>query len=165
MYTYDVGMSRNGCRVYANIINSEAGKYFSRQPYLVRIVQDILVSLDLLGEELVIAHDMGRNIGNTNIVATGEKDTIFYARLPKRDNCLRFVKNRSMEPSSKLVVMLRQDTEGSYEITKVWIGPLYPPFPDAEDAVLDSKPYWQTHALVAGSETIDPKTVTRVCPY
>jgi hypothetical protein len=165
MYTYVVGRSQNGSDVYTNIITSAAGRYFNRSPYLIRIVKDIVESLNLSEPTIMITRDMGRNIGNTNIVATGEKDTIYYARPPKRSNSLRFVKNRSLAPSSELAVILRRDADGNYEVANVWIGPPCPPFPDADDANQESEAYWRTHALVAGSETIDLQTVTGVCPY
>lgn len=165
MYTYDVGMSKNGQRVYANIIHSSAGRYFSRQPYLVRLVRDMLALADLSKPVLSLSYDMGRVIGNTNIVATEAKDSIYYASPPKQANFLRFVKNRSMESSSQLTIVLKRDADTNYEIVDVWIGPLYPPFPDAANATSESKQYWQGHALTAGSEPINLQSLTTVCPY
>lgn len=165
MYTYVVGMSQNDRQVYTNIIGSVAGRYLSRQPHLIRMIKDFLESSALAGKLVTLSHDMGKVIGNTNIVATEGKDSIYYARQPKRTNMLRFVKNRSMEPSKVLTIVLQQDDEGNYELVNVWVGPSYPPFPDAADAVAESKVYWQTHALVGGTEPIDLQSVTRECPY
>lgn len=165
MYKYVVGVSQNGREAYINIISSAAGRYFSRQPYLFHIVKDILEPLKLTKPVVRLSHDMGRKIGNTNIVVTKDSDAVYYARQPKQSSMLRFVKNHSMVQSSELAVILERDKNGNYEITNVWIGPLCPPFPDAEDATPESKDYWQTHALVAGSETIDLQTVTRERPY
>ncbi len=163
-YTYTIGISRNGRQAYVGIINSPAGRYFGRQPYLLSVVKDLLLTLDLAGSNVITCQDMGRAIGNTHIVATNAKDAVFYARPPKKTNSLRFVKNRSMEPSRELSLVLRQDNDGDYEIVNIWIGPLYPPFPDADDANNDSKAYWQHHAFTAGSEPIDLQTVTRIAP-
>ena len=165
MYTYIVGESRNGRQVYVSIINSAAGRYFARQPHLVGIAKTVVEMLNLTGSELSITQDIGRNIGNTNIVTTDDKDTIFYARLLKKSQTLRFVKNRSMELSSELSITLLEDSEGNYELIDAWIGPACPPFPDASNAHADSKTYWLSHALTAESEHVDPHSMTRVCPY
>jgi len=164
-YTYNVGVSQNGQRVYVGIIGSAAGSYLSRQPHLVSIVKDLLLTLNLTRPKIVVSQDMGLAVGNTHIVATDIKDTIFYAHPHKKANNLRFVKNRSMESSREVSVVLEQDSDGDYELMNVWIGPLYPPFPDAEDATDDSEAYWQSHAFTAGSEPIDLQTVTTKRPY
>jgi len=166
VYSFVVGVSANDHQVYTNIINSAAGYSFSRQPHLVSLAKDIIESLELTDVVIRMTHDMGRTIGNTNIVTTGDKDTIFYAqRLKRGDSVLRFVKNRSMEPSSELSIVLRKDGDGDYELTDVWIGPACPAFPGSADEGEDSKVYWQTHALTADSESISSQSVTSVCPY
>lgn len=165
MYTYVVGVSRNDRQVYVSIINSAAGRYLGRQPYLVGIAKAVVETLNLTKKELIITQDVGRTIGNTNIVATGVKDSIFYARQPKQVYTSRFVKNRSMEPSSELSIILVEDGEGNYELVNVWIGPACPPFPDAPNALESSKTYWLNHALTAGSELIDLQSATNACPY
>lgn len=165
LYTQNVGISRNGMQVYTGIINTKASRCFSRQPYLMSIVKDVLRMIDLEGVAVTLSQDIGRSIGNTHIVATKDKDTIFYARPPKKTNSLRFVKNRSMESSQELSLVFEQDSDGDYELTNLWIGPLYPPFPDEDNANEESVSYWKTHAFTAGSELIDLQTVTSICPY
>ena len=165
MYSIAVGTSANNHQVYANIINSAAGRCFSRQPYLVSLAKVIVESLELIDSTMHVTRDLGRTIGNTNIVTTKDKDLIFYAQRLKQSDVLRFVKNRSMEPSSELSIILRKDSDGNYELTDVWIGPACPSFPGAADESEDSKTYWQTHALTAGSESISLQSVTNVCPY
>lgn len=165
MYSYAIGVSANGHRVYTNIINSAAGRCFSRQPHLVSLVKDIVESLELTDATMHVTHDLGRTIGNTNIVVTQDKDLIFYAQRPKQSDILRFVKNRSMEPSSELSIVLHRDSDSDYELMDVWIGPACPSFPGAADESKSSKTYWQTHALTAGSESISLQSVTSVCPY
>jgi len=165
VYSFVVGVSANDHQVYTNIINSAAGYSFSRQPHLVSLVKGIVESLELTDVVIRVTHDMGRTIGNTNIVTTGDKDIIFYAQRLKRSGVLRFVKNRSMEPSSELSIVLRKDGDGDYELTDAWVGPACPAFPGAADESEDSKTYWQTHALTADSESISLQSVTSVCPY
>src|SRR6185437_10264535 len=165
MYSFAIGVSANDHQVYTNIINSAAGRCFSRQPHLVSLAKGVIESLMLSDSTMRVTYDLGRTIGNTNIVATREKDVIFYAQRLKQNDVLRFVKNRSMEPSSELSIVLHQDDEGNYELTDAWIGPACPSFPGSVDESKDSKTYWQTHALTAGSESISAQSITSICPY
>ena len=165
MYSLAVGTSANGHQVYMNTISSAAGRCFSREPHLIRIAKAVVESLELAGCDVCLTRDIGRVIGNTNIVATKDSDQIFYAQQPKGNNVLRFVKKRSMEPSSELSLILQVDAEGNYEVTDAWIGPACPPFPGTNGATIASKAYWQDHALTAGSEPISLQSVTSVCPY
>lgn len=165
MYSFVIGTSANNRQVYTKIINSDAGRCFSRQPHLVSLAKSVVESLDLTDSVMRVTHDMGRTIGNTNIVATKDTDHIFYAQRPKQSNALRFVKHRMMEPSSELSIVLQRDSDGNYELTDAWVGPACPPFPGAADERADSKAYWQTHALTAGSESISLQSVTTTCPY
>lgn len=164
-YTYTAGISQNGREVYVKIINSTAARYFSRQPYLLGVVKEALLTLDLAEPAVSVALNMGRAIGNTHIVSTGAKDSIFYAHPPKKAYSLRFVKNRSLESSPELSLILERDSDGDYEIVNAWVGPLYPPFPDDDGATNESKAYWQTHAFTAGSEPVDLRTITAKQPY
>jgi hypothetical protein len=165
MYKYVVGTSQNGLEIYTNIINSAAGRYFSRRPHLIKLAKDIIELVDMKGPTIALSSDFGRIIGNTNIVNTDDNDTVFYAHAPKKASVQRFVKNRSMDPSQELALVLKRDAEGNYEIVDAWIGPLCPPFPGSDGATTESKAYWDTHALVAGSETIDMSSISRVSPY
>lgn len=165
MYSFAIGTSANDHQVYTNIINSAAGRCFSRQPHLVSLAKGMVESLELTDSTIRVTHDLGRTIGNTNIVATRDKDQIFYAQRHKQSDILRFVKNRSMEPSSELSIILHMDSDGNYELTDAWIGPACPAFPGSAEQSDDSRMYWQTHALTADSESISSQSITSVCPY
>lgn len=165
MYIYAVGVSRNGRQVYVSIINSSAGRYFSRQPYLIAIAKGVVETLELAEKELSITQDVGHTIGHSNIVATNDEDSIFYACLLKQTQMMRFARNRSMELSRELSITLNEDGEGNYELTDAWIGSAHPPFPSAPNANNNSKAYWLNHALTDGSERIDLHSRTSVYPY
>ncbi|HUD81109.1 MAG TPA: hypothetical protein VMR08_00570 [Patescibacteria group bacterium] len=165
MYRYSITESPKGYEVYVNLITSSAGRYISRQPYLINMIKEVLVPMKLTGAEISIEHDMGRVIGNTDIVATGEKDVIFYAQPYKKTVFSRYVKNHSQLPSKTLTILLVQDENGDYELTDTWIGPCSPPFPGDKKETSRSKSYWETHALVLDTQTIQSKTLTKVCPY
>ncbi|MEO8863096.1 MAG: hypothetical protein ABI354_02120 [Candidatus Saccharimonadales bacterium] len=165
MYKYVIIKSDKGPGVYVNLINSPAGHYLSRQPYVINLLKEILPGIKLKGEYISIEHDMGRTIGNTDIVETSEKDTIFYALPYKKDVFSRFAKNRYPIPSHKLSLVLHRDGDGSYELHDTWIGPCTPPFPGAENEKDNSKEYWENHAYVQDAQAIQSKTITKTCPY
>jgi hypothetical protein len=165
MYKYVVAKSKNGVEVYVDLISSSAGHYLSRQPYVIGLISEVISPMRLTDPEIRIEQDMGRVIGNSDVVKTSDKDTVFYAKPPKKTVFSRYVKNRAMSPSDKLTIALDQDTDGNYEILDIWIGPSKPPFPGDTKEAPDSKQYWETHALVADTQVFQPKTITKVCPY
>lgn len=165
MYKYAIAYSSRGYEVYVNLITSAAGQYLSHQPYIINLIKEALATAKLSGSHIALEHDMGRVIGNTDIIETTEKDTIFYALPYKKNVFSRYVKNRYLTPSHILTIILKQDDEGNYEITNTWIGPCSPPFPGDKDATDLSKVYWQTHALVQDAHIVQSKTITKVCPY
>lgn len=165
MYRYSITESPNGYVVYVNLITSSAGHYLSRQPYLINMIKEVLATTQLRGSVVSIEHDMGRVIGNTDIVSTSEKDVIFYAQPYKKTVFSRYVKNHSQLPSKNLTIILERDEAGNYELIDTWIGPCSPPFPGDKNETSKSKTYWETHALVLDTQSIQSKTLTKVCPY
>jgi len=165
MQRYTITMVRNGVEVYVNLISSTAGARLNRQPYLLRLIEESLKSHQLKGPEVTIEQDMDRLIGNTNIVETSDKDTIFYAQAHKKANFSRYVKNRYLAPSRYITVLLERDDKGDYEVKDVWIGQFAPPFPGDEQETDLSKSYWENHALVMDTNDIQSKTITKICPY
>ena len=165
MYKYVISRSLGGYEIYVNLIASNAGQYLSRHPYIINLIKEVLVPMKLKSSEVTIERDMGRIIGNTDIIETTEKDTIFYAQPTKKSVFSRYAKNRYPSPSRSLTIVLKKDEEGNYELEETWIGPHTPPFPGDENATDKSKPYWQTHALVQDAQTVQAKTITKVCPY
>ncbi|HVC35885.1 MAG TPA: hypothetical protein VNE40_00355 [Candidatus Dormibacteraeota bacterium] len=165
MYRYVVAESPDGYQVWVNLITSSAGRYISRQPHLITLIKEVLAPMSLSGSRVSIERDMGRVIGNTDIVETSEKDSIFYAQPYKMNVFSRYVKNRFSPPSHKLTLIIQQDNEGNYELTDTWIGPCSPPFPGDIKETTKSKLYWASHALVSDAQIVQAKTITKVCPY
>lgn len=165
MYKFLLSKPDNESEVYVNLISSSAGRYLSRRPYVIRLITELLQSLDLNGERIVVERDLGRNIGTTDIVSTSDKDTIYYAQPAKTQVFSRFAKNRYPQPSQMLTVIFTQDNDGSYQVLDTWIGDASPPFPGDEHETTDSKKYWQTHALVQDAQAVQSKSITRDCPY
>jgi hypothetical protein len=165
MYRYIVTESPGGYEVYVNLISSSAGHYLSRHPYVIRLIKEVIGPMKLTKSRMIIERDMGRIIGNTDIVETKDDDTIFYAQPNKKSVFSRYAKNRNPLPSRKLTIMLQKDSKGNYEVFDTWIGPSTPPFPGDENETAKSKQYWATHALANDSQSIQTKTITKICPY
>ncbi len=165
MYRYIITLTRNSQTVYVNLITSSAGHYLNRQPYVINLIRDVLKPMKLSGARLSIERDMGRVIGNTDIVETSETDNIFYAQPVKKTFFSRYAKNRLPSPSHKLTIILEKDSNGDYEIVNTWIGPCSPPFPGDVNETVKSRTYWENHALVLDVQGVQPKTITKTCPY
>lgn len=165
MYKYVITESPSGYEVYVNLITSSAGQYISRQPHVITLMKEVLDAKTLTGLHVAIEHDMGRVIGNSNIVETTDKDTIYYAKAFKKSVFSRYAKNRNPAPSNVLTIILERDADGGYEIHDTWIGPYSPPFPDIDNMAAKSITYWENHALAQDEHAIQAKTITKVCPY
>lgn len=165
MYRHFIIELPNHREVYVNLISSPAGHYLSRQPYVINLIKEVLGTMRLKDTSVSIEHDMGRVIGNTDIIETSEKDAIIYAQPHKQSTYARYAKNRTLSPSRILTIIMEQDEDGNYELFNTWIGPFSPPFPGDEKATKTSKSYWESHALVMDQQVIQTKTITKVSPY
>jgi hypothetical protein len=165
MYKYVIAAIDQDHDVYVNLISSSAGHYLSRRPYVIGLIKELITLQELRNERTIIVQNMGRNIGTTDIVSTSTNDSIYYAQPVKTEAYSRFAKNRYPQPSDTLTVIVEQDTEGNYEVSDTWIGPYCPAFPGDEHETADSKSYWQTHALVHDAQTIQSRSITKLCPY
>lgn len=165
MHKYLLVESPNGYDVYVNLISSLAGTYLSRHPYVIGLMKEVLAPMKLRGATVSIEHDMGRIVGNTDIVETTDKDTIYYAMPYKKTVFFRYAKNRHPSPSKCLTIILHKDKDGNYEVSNTWVGPFVPPFPGDENATPKSMAYWETHAMAPDVHDIQSKTITRDCPY
>ncbi len=165
MNKHIITQSPEGYEVYVNLIGSDAGHYLSRQPYVINLIKEAIVSVPIKGKRMVIDHDMGRPIGNTDIVETTDKDSVFYAMPVKKSVYGRYAKNRYPSPSNNLAIIIEKDADGNYEVVNTWIGPMSPPFPGDEHATSKSVSYWSNHALVQDSAVVQSRSITKDSPY
>lgn len=163
--THLVTTTSNNVSIYVNLTHSPAGARISRQPHLLNLLKEALAPLELTDTEIYIEHDMGRVIGNSEIVATTDKDSIVYARRPKSQTYIRLVKNRQFLPTNYLTIVLKQMDNGDYDLVDIWPGHKAPPFPDEEHATKDSQAFWADHAIVLDGQPIQAGTLTKDCPY
>lgn len=105
-------------------------------------------------------------VGETVCVPTTDADEIVWAKRPKRFGHSRFVKNRKPEPCDKVVVILKKDDfEDYYVLITAFIGHRPEPEPWDRNANGNSLTFWNSRALVWGSEPTIPGTETNVCPW
>jgi hypothetical protein len=162
---HPIAHTRNGMAVYADLLQSPAAAHIAHQPYLLGLVKELVGQISATGKEVRIDRDMGRSIGYSSLVETTEKDTILYAQLSRGSAFTRFVKNGEPLSTQYLSIVLRRDEDGEYELHDTWLGRLTPPLPGSDNEASASKTYWATHALVFGNHSVQPRSVTKVCPY
>jgi hypothetical protein len=96
-------------------------------------------------------------IGENYCVETHTSDEILYAQRPKRFGKTRFVKNRTPEPTSQLTVVLKKERD-AYVVISAYLGSQAGPEPWSKFADEQSIAFWNTHALVWGSQETIPGT-------
>ncbi len=144
---------------------------------IAHLLPDALSRIDSESRQFLIEEvDFGRIVGETICVPTGPGDEIVFAQRPKLFGYSRFVKNRTPEPCTKVVVILkRDDYEDYYILITAFVGqrPQPEPWdrrnfvqqPDPRDAERLAREFWSSHALVWGQEEVVPGTETTVCPW
>lgn len=162
---HPIGQTSNGIAVHVDLIRSQAAKHIAQQPHLLNLIAEALEQITLSGTDAKIEHDMGRVIGYNFVVKTTESDGVFYAQLLRDDTYTRFVKNGKPLPTQYLSMVLCRDEDGVYELNDAWIGRMSPPRPGTVDETAESKPYWSAHAIILGNESLQLRTITKVCPY
>ena len=160
--------SANGKDVYYEPEHSHAATHFAEAPQLRALTQEIIARTSLDGDKPILFDtDMGRTVGNTDLVENRPGDVIVFARRRNRgDIYTSFNKTQSPQPCSVVSVAFKYLEDNTYELASAWIGPLdSPSFPGEPEATPDSKAYWLAHSLVWGTQEIQPGTETSVCPW
>ncbi len=161
---HHVGQTRNGIPVYVDLITSYAAKRIALQPSLLILAKEALRKKSPRGPSITVEYDMGRPIGYSSIVDTGEKDAVFYAQLLQDDVYTRFVKSGKPTATQYLTLRLTNDGE-AYHLHDIWIGKVAPPRPGASDEAPESKDFWTSHAFVFANQQLKMRTTTKECPY
>lgn len=118
-------------------------------------------------------------VGETSCVVTSSQDEVIYAQRPKRGGLTRFVKNRKAESCNSVVVVLKKGDQGQfhgtyYVLVTAYIGvPVVEPWDERsfsqqsnpDLARQQSREFWETHALVWGSQEVVLGSETSVCPW
>ena len=165
MQQYEISILSNDAKLYVDMISSPAGHYLNRRPYIINILKELIKTGKIVPRAGSQEIDTDRIIGNTDIIDTTDKDIIYYAKPYKKNYFIKFAKNRYPLPSTKLSIILKKDCDNNYLLQDVWIGSLYPKFPDDQAASSESILYWNSHALAQDSKNIQSSTITKICPY
>lgn len=134
---------------------------------VARLLPEALARITAGGRSFITEEvDFGRPVGETICVVTRPGDQIVYAQRPRRFGLTRFVKNRKAEPCSAVTIILKKDDrEDYYILITAFVGHRPEPEPWDRNANGNSLAFWNSHALVWGSEPTIPSTETDVCPW
>jgi len=161
-----LGKSKNGIEVYFDPLSSHATTHFADAPQLKELVKEIVTTTILDADEMLFDTEMGRIVGNTDLVENEQGDEIVYAKRKNRDIYTSFNKTKLPQPCSTVALGLAKQQNGSYELLSAWVGSVdSPPFPGDEKETPESKPYWMSHSLAWGTQKIQPGTETTTCPW
>lgn len=161
-------LSANGKRVVFEPITSHTATHFKDTPQLRNLIMGLLCSTNLEGDLVAKDIDMGKIIGNSDVVKIDQTDDVIYAMRKNRNDqgYVPFTKSRTSEPSSLISMYLTKIDSETYLLASAWIGSYeLPKFPQMKDATSESIPYWTNHAFVWGSQEIIPGSVQRTCPW
>ncbi len=160
--------SANSKSVMYNPVNSHTARHFKDAPRLKGLIEELLSQMVLKGDLIAKDVDMGRMIGNSDVVEIDESDEIIYAMRKSREDqgYVPFTKSRNPQPSQFISIYLVRKDSNTYELSSAWIGEYESPaFPQMNNASADSIPYWEKHAFAWGSQEIIPGTEITNCPW
>lgn len=160
--------SRSGKKVMIDLDNSHAATHLKEQPNLLELVKRIISNTDLpeIDDKFYsFETDTGYTIGEMDLVETDNNDEIIYAKRKNRNNFTRFVKNKPRPKTSFVSIVIKKNDNETLELWSAWIGRLVPPFPGDEHEQPESKSFWEKHALVWGTQAIEPGTETSEKPW
>lgn len=121
-----------------------------------------------IGTATILTIDFDRIIGKCECVETTDADEIVYAIRCERDRHMRFVKNREMEDTSELTLVLFQHAD-HWKLVSGWFGgraAREPQDPNSSPKErIEAYDFWSKHALVWGCQRIREETITETCPW
>jgi hypothetical protein len=165
MIKHPITSTNAGDEVFVDLIKSPAGITISRQPHIVNLAKELLRTVNPKKRNATIEFDLGRNIGNCEIVETTDKDYIIYAKPVRQSDFRRFVRRRNPEQTSFITITLHHHSDGSYELYDAWFGRNVPGLPGSETETDASKTFWENHAIVLDGYPLQNQTITTTCPY
>jgi hypothetical protein len=157
--------TKNGRRVLFDTERSHAITHFQKSPLLKQHVEKAISTINAQEDIIRITIDAEEIVGTSDLVETKNTDEIVYARRPLRAQYSRFVKNKQPTPTSKITIDLRKQKANDYILYTAFIGSLTPSFPGGDFMAEQSVDFWSKHALVWGSQEVEPGTETTECPW
>lgn len=160
-----IAATKNGKKVSYNTTHSHAATHIEDTPKLLALLQELIPTLEPTERKLYKDYDMGRVVGETDLIATAEDDEIIYAKRKNRREYTRFVKGKTPKTCQHIVMVLNKIDENEYDLTSAWVGYAVPMFPGTPHATAESVPSWRKHALVWGTQEIQPGTELYEWPW
>ena len=160
--------SANGKYIIFDSINSHAATHFKDASKLRGLTEELLSNMTLEGDLIANDFDMGRMIGDSDVVEIDGSDEVVYAIRKSREDqgYVPFTRSRLPQASQKISIYLLRKDNDTYELSSAWFGEFEsPPFPQMNNANMDSIPYWSQHAFVWGSQEIISGTKITNCPW
>ena len=160
--------SANSKQVVFDPVNSHTATHFKDAPGLKELAKELLSDMNLEGDLIAKDVDMGKIVGNSDVVEIDDTDVIVFAMRKNREDqgYVPFTKSRPSQPCSLVSIHLIKKDEDTYELSSVWIGQYESPmFPQMSNATADSIPYWSQHAFVWGSQEIIAGSERNDCPW
>lgn len=151
-------ISKNKQKVFIDEGNTNVGLHIIENPDLLDLVKEVIENSEISGENVGFEYDFHKVIGKTSCVETTDDDQIVYAKRKQRESFSRFVKNRQLEDTNLVSVVLFKKDYG-YLLWSAWCGPLVPTSPDSEGRMKTSEGFWRNHALVYDESLIQVGTV------
>jgi hypothetical protein len=161
-------VSANGKNIVFDPFNSHTATHFNDDPTLRGVAEELLTGMTLEGDLIAKDVDMGKIVGNSDVVETDDKDDIVYAMRKNREDqgYVPFTKSQSSQPSTKISIYLVKKDYKIYELSSVWVGEYESPmFPQMNNATAESVSYWRKHAFVWGSQEIISSSILTKCPW
>ena len=155
--------SKNGHEVFVDEQNTNIGLHILENPNLLELAKEAIIQSEVVGEKVALEMDLGRVIGTTSMVEIGVDDEIVWAKRKDREKYSKFVKNRELVPTSKVVAILFQKEYG-YLLWSGWCGELLPQEPGGAGGTRTSRAFDKTHAMVFDEVIIQMDTITEVDP-
>jgi hypothetical protein len=159
------GMTKNGLKVYFDMVSGHASTHFAHHPKLRAAVERALPTIEATEDVMRVEVDAGEEVGTTDLVETTDEDEVIYALRPLRSQYSRFVKNKAPAPTSWITIDLRKSGEDEYNLYTAYVGRVVPSFPGGEIMPEQSREFWAKHALVLGTQELVPGSETTECPW
>lgn len=130
------------------------------------VLIDALLRVHTAGRSFIDEEvDFGHVIGRSSCVNTCSDDCIVFAQRPNRKGLTRFVLDKETEPTTKVMIVLKQtDNPSVYVLITAFIGCRAELEPWDTRATPKSLSFWQRKALVWG-EPIVKGTATTKYPW
>jgi hypothetical protein len=161
-------ISADGKRIVFDPTKSHTATHFNDAPTLRVVAEELLSGMTLEGDLIAKDVDMGKVVGNSDVVEIDGEDDIVYAMRKNREDqgYVPFTKSQSSQQSTKISIYLVKKDDETYELSSVWIGEYESPmFPQMSNATADSVLFWSKHAFVWGSQEIIPDSILAKCPW